>query len=156
MSTSNFNQNKIRPYLPDLLIWYAYFLSHTKKTFQTTSLSYNNLTDASAAWVKFQIINITEFFAVPYTNHFFATKIIQIHGFHLVFFINICIFFQNEATLINFSFRSFAHVICILLPKKQKNTEKSLHFSVFLYVLYYLLGCAFAYTSRIRLWFIFA
>ena len=98
MSTLNFNQNKIRPYLLYLLRRYTYLLSHSEKTFQTASLSHNNLTDASAARVKLQIIYITEFFTVPYTNHFFTTKIIQIHGFHLFFFISICSYFQNSSS----------------------------------------------------------
>ncbi len=130
MSTLNFYQNNVRPYLLNLLIRDTDFLTNTKKTFQSAPFANHNLTNASTAGIKFNVVDISQFPAITHTDYLFFTKIIQVHFRPHMLFLSLYAFSPDR------------------FPNTITGCE---YFAAFSSVTFYPRGCALAYTSRIRL-----
>lgn len=96
MSTLNFYQNNVRSYLLNLLIRNTDFLSDSEKSFQSAPFADHNLTNASAAGIKLNVIDISQLPAITHTDYLLLAKIIQIHFRPHMLFLSLYAFFSNR------------------------------------------------------------
>lgn len=67
-STANVNQNDVRPYLADILKR-DHNIRFTVQKAQNPVIARNHdLTNASAAWVKFQVAHLSQLLAILYVD----------------------------------------------------------------------------------------
>lgn len=82
---ADIHNNDVRADLFNIFIGNTYIRFTAEKIRELTAVVYENLADMSAALVKFQIRDSSQFFTVPHINHIFAFEFRKEHILNLSF-----------------------------------------------------------------------